>query len=225
MTKRAVKKHGSISSYGRGCRCDLCRAAINEYQRKKYQKLIASETPEEKKKRLKKIREARKKYSWSSDKQRDYIKKRYLDHKMKAFELLGGKCVRCGKTEVDGVRLCICYKDLRNETSFPILGRVCLKWERKAEQLKQCHLLCTKCKVQNTSEITEKHGLKDMPGLRHGTLGYWESGCRCPTCQEGFRARKYKDENRVGHRKDPLPPIVVNPETGRSMVVSAPGED
>jgi hypothetical protein len=64
--------------------------------------------------------------------------------KLKAIALKGGSCVKCGQSHPAA----LCFHHLDPSTkSFTIDGRVFgnFKWDKIAEELKKCELLCYNC--------------------------------------------------------------------------------
>lgn len=100
---------------------------------------------------------------------RDYMKRRYYKLRSEAYELLGGKCVKCGETD----NLEIDHIDRTTKTVD--VSKFCSMSRAKfMEELKLCQLLCHEHHKQKTSaEQSVEHG--------GGLTG--KKNCRCDLCK------------------------------------------
>jgi len=104
-----------------------------------------------------------------------------------ALELLGGKCVVCGKEDADDLE----FDHIDPATkSFNIASNWSRSWGDLQKELAKCQLLCTKCHDDKT--------LRERPPARHGTIFmYRDNGCRCEAC----RARKKQTNDIEAERR------------------------
>ena len=131
---------------------------------------------------------------------------RYYEHRGRAIELLGGKCVDCG-----GVELLEFDHRVARDKAYNIgdkLGRV--KFERLLTELAKCDLRCNPCHIKKTLQHGEGSPERTTT---HGDLAmYTRYKCRCDVCRKVYsdwrrlhRARKgitkgiYKKPDHVKH--------------------------
>jgi 5-methylcytosine-specific restriction endonuclease McrA len=114
----------------------------------------------------------------------EYRKSRYGEMIERAVHHLGGCCAHCGSD----VELEFDHIDPQTK-SFEITSRTCLSWERIAEELAKCQLLCSIChKVKSDTEGQVPHG--------GGAAG--RRRCKCDLCRA--KKREYMREYMRGRR-------------------------
>lgn len=109
----------------------------------------------------------------------NYIRLRNQRLRIKAIELLGGKCVICGTTknlEFDHI--------IRGTREFTIATGLRLSWARILKELEKCQLLCHKHHLEKTN----RERLEWQRRAEHGTPSmYSNQGCRCDDCTTAWR--------------------------------------
>ena len=93
--------------------------------------------------------------------------------RQKYYNLLGGKCERCGSKK----NLHFDHKNPKKK-KFRIADNIDAPEDILLAEVKKCRLLCKKCHIQKTKEKNE-HG---QPKSRHGTVHKYNKGCRCKKC-------------------------------------------
>lgn len=64
-------------------------------------------------------------------------------NKIRAVEMLGGKCMRCGYNEILEI---LCFHHIKPEEKTMTIGRMLkYSWEKVKEEVKKCALLCPNC--------------------------------------------------------------------------------
>lgn len=118
----------------------------------------------------------------SSERKREYQRKRNAERRAIAIEAFGGKCSACESDEaLEFDHIDRASKAIRIAT---IWSRT---WDTIWNELEKCQLLCYTChKKKTTSEFTK---------LTHGTRNtYMRHGCRCRPCVE--EASRYREAQR-----------------------------
>lgn len=117
---------------------------------------------------------------------RDYMKRRYYKIRAEAYELLGGKCVKCGATE----DLEIDHVD-RNTKTVDVSRFNSMSRQKFMEELKLCQLLCHEHHKQKSAE-------EQSVGHGEGLTG--KRNCRCELCKplKNAYARQFKKKKRQG---------------------------
>ena len=121
---------------------------------------------------------------------REYHLKRYYRLRNDAIKYLGGKCIKCNKTE----NLELDHKDKETkEIEVSMMLNVSL--EKFWKEVKKCQLLCSKCHSKKT--ILES-GKKIAKGT-HGTISSYRY-CKCDLCKNAARQctkEYYKTHKRI----------------------------
>lgn len=109
----------------------------------------------------------------------EYEKARYRRRMAEMFEILGGKCAKCGSVE----RLELDHIDpLSKESTLAKMWS--FSWENILAELSKCQLLCHKC--HRRKSILER-GHQVATGI-HGTVSSYRH-CGPPKCDACKRAR------------------------------------
>jgi len=91
---------------------------------------------------------------------------KYIDYwykKIRAINLLGGKCEKCGDNNIFHLVFHhVFYKE------FEIVDRKTLRWESWEKEIKKCHLLCINCHTELHSMFIFENGVKniDEPNIK-----------------------------------------------------------
>lgn len=115
---------------------------------------------------------------------RVYHLKRYHRLKNEAFKFLGGKCVKCGKTE----KLQFDHIDPK-EKNIEMGKFLTFPLKKFWEEVKKCQLLCDECHQLKTINDLGKKVAKGT----HGTISSYRY-CHCEICKEAKRewTRNYR---------------------------------
>lgn len=120
---------------------------------------------------------------------RHYMARSRAERRTKLIKMLGGKCVRCFRT--DGLQ----FDHLDpSSKSFTLSGNEHFSWDRIVEEASKCQLLCVDCHIKKTAEERgfELHA--------HGTPAtYRHRKCRCVECKEAWSKcqKKYRDKKKL----------------------------
>ena len=117
----------------------------------------------------------------------DYMLQRYHERRKRAIALLGGKCVRCARTQ----DLEFDHKD-PDSKEFDIFSLWSCAEDRFLDELSKCQLLCEKC---HSTKSTLERGQTPARGT-HGTLSAYRY-CHCVLC----RAAKSKHSKEYQSKK------------------------
>lgn len=107
--------------------------------------------------------------------------KRLAERKVKAIELLGGKCVNCGSIErlqFDHIK-----RDRVEKKRVITIMINSTTWENVLEELKKCQLLCFSCHIKKSNAERGRTGF-----YNHGTANRYRAGCRCELCTDYNKA-------------------------------------
>lgn len=127
---------------------------------------------------------------YTKEQQIEYVNKRREERRKYCLEKLGGKCVRCGKTEELEFDHIIPIKSSFNRITVMLTDSL----KRLNKELEKCQLLCKECHKIKTFHEDQLHAKNT-----HGTLSAYR-WCGPPKCEE-CRAikRKYVNEYRKTH--------------------------
>lgn len=119
---------------------------------------------------------------------RVYMLKRYHERRSATLVLLGGKCVRCGATEL----LEIDHID-RSTKGFDLTRLWSIVYSEYLEEVAKCQILCRSCHLKKTiAENSVDHG--------GGLSG--KKNCPCAPCKKrkAEYMREYKKNRRARQR-------------------------
>jgi hypothetical protein len=108
---------------------------------------------------------------------KDYLKRRRQQRREQFKQLLGGRCINCGRTS----NLQFDHKD-PSKKEFRISIMIDSPEQRLLDELKKCQLLCADCHKKKTLEKQE-FGIESS----HGTIWrYKKYKCRCDKCRQAM---------------------------------------
>jgi hypothetical protein len=114
-----------------------------------------------------------------------YHRDQYHKRRQAIYDLLGGKCVRCGTTD----SLQVDHID-RAQKTMEISDNMSLKRADVLAELAKCQLLCQTCHAAKTGN--------EMTGFTHGTQYGWKNmKCACTLCS----VRKERDQTAAAAKK------------------------
>lgn len=117
----------------------------------------------------------------------EYHHNYYYKRRQKIWDYLGGKCVRCGRTE--GLEVDHIDRTLK---SFNISENMTLNNPAVRAELDKCQLLCSEHHHEKTAV--------ENSGWTHGTYyGFQRRGCKCTSCVEAKRA--WNDRRNLARKK------------------------
>lgn len=118
---------------------------------------------------------------------------RYRARRAHAYEVLGGKCVRCGSTK----NLHLDHKD-KYLKDFNITAYWSYSIEKFDVELSKCQLLCKPCHKIKSDE-DQDWGALGYGATHHGTASMYRTGCRCSPCKLDYNreARQYRALQRL----------------------------
>lgn len=113
----------------------------------------------------------------------EYQRNRYYRNRKVLVDEMGGKCVRCGKSE----NLQFDHID-RSRKSFNIGSSFNRSLDYLRKESRKCQLLCKQCHSVKTKQYKDFIGLSNMPqpkeSWKHGTFyTRYGRGCDCGECQ------------------------------------------
>lgn len=111
-------------------------------------------------------------YQQNKEKILKYQKEKRIKRKKYLIDILGGKCVDCGETNIDLLEF-----DHFKDKKFEILSQINRTLESLIEETKKCVLRCYKCHVKKDTnkELYNKMG--------HGEGQAGKKGCSCELCR------------------------------------------
>ena len=103
---------------------------------------------------------------------REYMKKYSANRRLKALDILGGCCSKCGSQ--DGLEI---HHIDPSTKSFTLGSGWHHAWPKIEAELKKCEILCEQCHIKHHKSKAE-----------HGTVQRYWRGCKCVECKAAYAA-------------------------------------
>ena len=117
---------------------------------------------------------------------REYFNNRRRDRRQRLYQILGGKCSRCGSKK----SLEFDHKNPKDK-NFIIADKIDAPFSLLEKEIQKCRLLCSQCHRRKTLE-NDEFGIPS----NHGTLWrYKKYKCRCDKCKQVMR--EYNQAKRI----------------------------
>lgn len=118
-----------------------------------------------------------------ADYMRTYMANRYHQKRQEVIDRLGGKCVRCGRT--DG-KLHLDHID-KSKKKMRAADLHSVNDKKFENEIKNLQILCEDCHKEKTKESWDY----STPKPRHGTYWYFRKyNCRCPKCVKAYKQKQ-----------------------------------